>query len=132
VVIGTVIGALGAAAAVIALYLLGSLGWLLRLAGAGSMGEPRALALLLALVTLAGLAGGPLQALVSRRIEARADAHALELTGDAATFESMQRRLGSVNLSDPDPPTWEHVIFASHPSTVERMATARAYARGER
>jgi STE24 endopeptidase len=132
VVIGTVIGALGAAAAVIALYLLGSLGWLLRLAGTGSMGEPRTIALLLALVTLAGLAGGPVQALVSRRIEARADAHALRLTGDPATFEAMQRRLGSVNLSDPDPPTWEHVMFASHPSTVERMAAARAYARGAR
>ena len=44
----------------------------------------------------------------------------------------MQRRLGTVNLSDPDPPTWEHVLFASHPSTVERMAAARAYARGAR
>jgi STE24 endopeptidase len=132
VVIGTIIGALGAAAAVIALYLLGSLGWLLRLAGTESMGEPRTIALLLALVTLAGLAGGPVQALVSRRIEARADAHALDLTGDAATFEAMQRRLGSVNLSDPDPPTWEHLMFASHPSTVERMAAARAYARGAR
>jgi STE24 endopeptidase len=132
VLIGTVIGALGAAAAVIALYLLGSLGWLLRLAGTESMGEPRAIALLLALVTLAGLAGGPVQALVSRRIEARADAHALELTGDAATFESMQRRLGSVNLSDPDPPPWEYLMSASHPSTVERMAAARAQARGAR
>ncbi|MGW4947473.1 M48 family metallopeptidase [Actinoplanes sp. NPDC004185] len=132
VVTGTIIGALGAAAAVIALYLLGSLGWLLRLAGTESMGEPRTIALLLALVSVAGVVGGPVQALVSRRIEARADAHALELTGDAATFEAMQRRLGSVNLSDPDPPTWEHVMFASHPSTVERMAAARAYARGER
>jgi STE24 endopeptidase len=132
VVIGTIIGALGAAAAVIALYLLGSLGWLLRLAGTESMGEPRSIALLLALVTVAGLIGGPAQALVSRLIEARADAHALELTADPASFEAMQRRLGSVNLSDPDPPTWEHLMFASHPSTVERMAAARAYARGER
>jgi len=132
VMTGTIIGALGAAAAVIALYLLGSFGWLLRLAGTESMAEPRAIALLIALVTLAGLAGGPAQALVSRLVEARADAHALELTGDPATFEAMQRRLGSINLSDPDPPTWEHVMFASHPSTVERMAAARAYARGER
>ncbi|MEU4216371.1 M48 family metallopeptidase [Actinoplanes sp. NPDC026623] len=132
VVIGTVIGALGAAAAVIVLYLLGSLGWLLRLAGTGSMGEPRTIALLLALVTVAGLIGGPIQALVSRRVEARADAHALDLTGDAATFEAMQRRLGTVNLSDPDPPTWEYLMYASHPSTVERVAAARAYARGER
>ncbi|GAA2562888.1 hypothetical protein GCM10010435_38760 [Winogradskya consettensis] len=132
VLTGTIIGALGAAAAVIALYLLGSLGWLLRWAGTDSMGDPRAIALLIALVTIAGLAGGPVQALVSRRIESRADAHALELTGDAATFEAMQRRLGTVNLSDPDPPAWEYVMSASHPSTVERIAAARAYARGER
>ncbi|WP_041832055.1 M48 family metalloprotease [Actinoplanes sp. N902-109] len=132
VLTGTVIGALGAAAAVIALYLIGSLGWLLRRAGVESMGEPRAIALLLALVTVAGLVGGPLQALVSRRVEARADEHALELTGNPATFEAMQRRLGTVNLSDPAPPAWEYVMSASHPSTVERMAAARAYARGER
>jgi STE24 endopeptidase len=132
VLTGTIIGALGAAASVVALYLLGSLGWLLRWAGVDSMGEPRAIALLLALMTLAGLVGGPVQALVSRRVEARADAHALELTRDPVTFEAMQRRLGTVNLSDPDPPAWEYVMSASHPSTVERIAAARAYARGER
>ncbi len=132
VLLGTVIGALGAAAAVVALHLLGSLGWLLRWAGAESMGEPRAVALLLALVTLAGLVGGPAQAFVSRRIEARADDHAMDLTGDPATMAAMQRRLGSVNLSDPDPPAWEQALMASHPSTVERIAAATAYARGDR
>jgi STE24 endopeptidase len=129
---GVLIGALGTAAGVIALYLLGSWAGLLRLAGVASIGEPRAIGLVLAVATLAGLAGGPAQALVSRRIEARADEHALTLTGDPATFEAMQRRLGTVNLSDPDPPTWEYVMSASHPSTVERMAAARAYARGDR
>ena len=54
-----------------------------------------------------------MQALVSRRIEARADAHALALTGDPATFEAMQRRLATVNLADPDPPRWEYLLFAS-------------------
>ncbi len=129
---GTVLGAFGAAAAVIALYLLGSWGWLLGRAGVDSFGEPRAIGLMIAVVTLAGLVSGPAQAFVSRRIEARADEHAMTLTGDPATFEAMQRRLGTVNLSDPDPPAWEHTLFASHPSTVERMAAARAYARGER
>jgi STE24 endopeptidase len=81
---------------------------------------------------VAGLAGGPAQAFVSRRVEARADAHALALTGDPFTFETMQRRLGTVNLSDPDPPAWEQILTASHPSTVERLAAARAWARGER
>ncbi|MCO8276064.1 M48 family metallopeptidase [Actinoplanes sp. TRM 88003] len=129
---GTLLGALGSAAAVIALFLLGSWGWLLDRAGVGAIGEPRAIGLLIAVVTLAGLAAGPAQAFVSRRIEAQADEHALVLTGDPVTFEAMQRRLGTVNLSDPDPPAWEHLLFASHPSTVERMAAARAFARGSR
>ncbi|GAB1690360.1 M48 family metallopeptidase [Krasilnikovia sp. M28-CT-15] len=132
VLTGTLIGALGAATAVVALFLLGGWSPLLRWAGVGAIGEPRAMALLLAVSTVAGLVAGPAQALLTRRIEARADAHALALTGDPATFESMQRRLGTVNLADPDPPTWEYVMSASHPSTVERMAAARAYARGER
>ncbi|MEO3769412.1 M48 family metallopeptidase [Micromonospora sp. B9E7] len=129
VAVGTLTGALGAAAAVVALYLLGSWGPLLRLAGVDSVAQPRAFPLLLALVTVAGLVAAPVQALMSRRVEARADAHALALTGDPAAFESMQRRLGSVNLGDPDPPRWEYLYSASHPSTVERIAAARAYAR---
>ncbi|WP_033341218.1 M48 family metallopeptidase [Catenuloplanes japonicus] len=129
---GTLLGALGAAAAVIALYLLGSWPGLLRAAGVDSIGEPRAIALVIAVVTVAGLLSSPFQAFVSRRIEARADTHALTLTGDPATFESMQARLSTVNLGDPDPPRWEYLYGATHPSTVERMAAARAYARGER
>ncbi|MGC4749550.1 M48 family metalloprotease [Micromonospora sp. DT201] len=129
VTVGTLTGALGAAAAVVALYLLGSWGPLLRLAGVDSVAQPRAFPLLLALVTVAGLVAAPVQALMSRRVEARADAHALALTRDPEAFESMQRRLGSVNLGDPDPPRWEYLYSASHPSTVERMAAARAYAR---
>ncbi len=42
----------------------------------------------------------------------------------------MEQRLATVNLADPDPPRWEYLLFASHPSTVERMAAARAYASG--
>ncbi|WP_430779792.1 M48 family metallopeptidase [Actinoplanes sp. G11-F43] len=129
---GTIMGALGAALAVVLLYLLGSWRWLLDLARVDSIAEPRAIGLLLAVATLAGLVTGPAQAWMSRRVEARADAHAMALTGDPATFEAMQRRLGTVNLSDPDPPSWEHTMFASHPSTVQRMAAARAWARGDR
>ncbi|MET8906944.1 M48 family metallopeptidase [Micromonospora sp. NPDC004551] len=126
---GTLMGALGAAAAVVALYLIGSWAPLLRLAGVDSIAQPRAFPLLIALITVAGLVATPVQALVSRRVEARADAHALALTGDPGTFEAMQRRLAGVNLADPDPPRWEYLWSASHPSTVERMAAARAYAR---
>ncbi|MEU9510543.1 M48 family metallopeptidase [Micromonospora sp. NPDC048170] len=129
VAVGTLTGALGAAAAVVALYLLGSAGPLLRLAGVESVAQPRAFPLLVALVTVAGLVSAPAQALMSRRVEARADAHALALTGDPAAFEAMQRRLAGINLADPDPPRWEYLYSATHPSTVERMAAARAHAR---
>ncbi len=132
VVTGTVLGALGAAAAVVAAYLIGSWPALPHRAGADSVADPRSVGLLLALATLAGLIAGPAQNALSRRIEARADAHALALTDDPATFEAMEARLALTNLADPDPPRWEHLLFASHPATVERMAAARAYARGER
>jgi STE24 endopeptidase len=129
---GTLIGALGAAAAVCAVYLLGSWTGLLRRAGVESIADPRAVALLVAVAALAGLVAAPLQSLVSRRIEARADAHALALTEDPSTVERMEERLATTNLADVDPPRWEYIMFASHPSVVERMAAARAYARGER
>ena len=132
VLTGTLLGALGAAAAVCAVYLIGAWTGLLRLAGVQSIAEPRAVALLLALVTVAGLVAAPLQNAVSRLIEARADAHALAMPTDPATVESMERRLALKNLADVDPPLFEYVMFASHPSIVERIAAARAYGRGER
>jgi STE24 endopeptidase len=131
VLTGTLVGAFGAAAAVCALYLIGSWSGLLRRAGVSSIVEPKALALLVALATLAGLISLPLQNLLTRQIEARADHHALEITDDASTVERMEGRLATTNLADVDPPRWYHLIFASHPSIVERMAAARAYARGD-
>jgi STE24 endopeptidase len=129
---GTLLGALGAAAAVCGVYLLGSWSGLLRLAGVQSIADPRAVALLLALATVAGLVAAPSQNFVSRLVEARADAHALAVTKDPATVELMEQRLASKNLADVDPPWLEYVMFASHPSIVERIAAARAYGRGAR
>lgn len=130
VLTGTTLGALGAATAVVGIYLLGGVAPLARAAGAASIAEPRAVALLLALVTVAGLVATPAQALVSRRIEQRADAHALTLHGDPAAYEAVHRRLSAINLADPDPPRWEYLYSATHPSTVQRMAAARAAAAG--
>ncbi|MDT4988240.1 MAG: endopeptidase [Micromonosporaceae bacterium] len=129
VVTGTVVGALGAASAACLLYLMGGWTGLLRLARVDSLGEPRAVALLLAIVAVAGLVAGPAQAAISRRIESRADRHALALTGDATTFAAMQARLSRVNLGDPDPNPVEHLLFGSHPTTVQRMAAAAAWVR---
>jgi STE24 endopeptidase len=131
VVVGTVLGAMAAAAGVCVLYLLGSWPGLLRRAGLSGdpadLAEPRGVALLLAVVTVLGLLATPAQSLVSRRIEARADAHALRLTDNPQGYEAMQRRLARRNLSDVDPPAPEQWIFGSHPTTAERIAAARGH-----
>lgn len=129
VLTGTLVSALGAAAAVLAVFLLGGVRPLLRRAGVDDIAEPRAIALLLVIGTVGGLLAGPAQGFVSRKVESRADAHALALTGDPATYETMMTRLATVNLSDPDPNPVEQFLTGSHPTAVERIAMARAWAR---
>ncbi|MEV0650901.1 M48 family metallopeptidase [Phytomonospora sp. NPDC050363] len=130
VVIGTALGAIGAAATVCGIAVLGGFPGLLRRAGVDSITSPRAVALLLAVIAVVGLVGTPIQNLVSRRVEAAADEHALVLTGDPGTFASMQQRLATANLGDVDPPAVLFWLFASHPSTVQRIAAARVHADG--
>ncbi|MFJ9691156.1 M48 family metalloprotease [Kitasatospora sp. NPDC101183] len=125
--LGTALGAAGAAVAVALLGLLA--GWrpLLDAAGAADAADPRALPLLAALAALLGALSGPAQCAVSRRIEARADRHALELTGDVEQFVAMQRRLAVANVADVDPPRVLELLFATHPSATRRIAAARAW-----
>ncbi|MQS14984.1 M48 family metallopeptidase [Streptomyces kaniharaensis] len=127
VLTGTVLGAAGAAVAVCMLGLLSTWRPLLHAAGAADAADPRALPLLAACAALLGSLSGPAQCVVSRRIEARADRHALELTSDAEQFIAMQRRLALANVSDVDPPQVLELLFATHPSATRRIAAARAW-----
>ncbi|WAL74347.1 M48 family metalloprotease [Kitasatospora sp. YST-16] len=124
---GTALGALGAAVAVPVLAAL--LAWrpLLDAAGAADAQDPRSLPLLAALAALLGALSVPAQCAASRRIETRADRHALELTGDAEQFIAMQRRLAVTNVADPYPPRAVELLLATHPSTGRRIAAARAW-----
>ncbi|MFF4340075.1 M48 family metallopeptidase [Kitasatospora sp. NPDC001540] len=124
---GTALGALGAALVVPVLAAL--LAWrpLLDAAGAADVQDPRSLPLLAALAALLGALSTPVQCAASRRIEARADRHALELTGDAQQFIAMQRRLAVTNVADPYPPRAVELLLATHPSTGRRIAAARSW-----
>jgi Zn-dependent protease with chaperone function len=125
VLTGTLIGALGAGAGVALLgWLLGS-DRLLRRAGATGPGDGRVVGLLLFLLAVGTLVSTPVQNLVSRHIEARADLHALDLTEDPASFVAVQRQLGRANLSDPDPPAIWQWAFGSHPTVPQRIAFAQ-------
>lgn len=124
----TLLGALAAAAAVVALGLLLSWRPALEAAGASAAGDPRVAALVLATVAIVSLATAPAQSLLSRRVESRADVHALELTKDPDTFAVMQKRLAVTSLSDLTPPALAYMWFATHPTAPQRIAVARMWA----
>jgi STE24 endopeptidase len=126
---GTLIGALALAASMPLLWLLLSWSPLLRRAGVDAAGDPRGVALLLFLVAALTFLSSPVTNLVSRRIEARADVHSLDLTRDPKTFVDVERRLAVTNLSDLDPHPVIYGLFFTHPSAPERIAIARTWAR---
>lgn len=129
VLVGTLLGALGAAAAALGLALVLSWTPLLRRAGADGMADPRVVPLVLALIAVTTLLVAPATNLVSRKIEARADVHALDLTRDAETFRATQQRLALTNLSDLDPNPVAYAFFATHPGVTKRLALAREWER---
>jgi len=116
---GTIEGALAVAAAMCALFLL---------LGARA-GLPRTIPLILALYAVVGFAVTPLTNLVSRHIEARADAHSLQLTHDPQTFIAAQKKLAIAGLDDLKPSPLLYALFFSHPAPAERIAMGRDYAR---
>ncbi|MEU6710708.1 M48 family metallopeptidase [Nonomuraea sp. NPDC046802] len=127
VLYGTLVGAMGAAFGAIALFVV--FGAVRRRTGVTSITDPRAVGALMGLMTFGSLLLGPAQNLISRHIEARADLHALDLTRDPATFVAMQKRLAVTNISDLSPDAVEYVLYASHPSSPERIAMARSWAK---
>ena len=119
VLTGTIEGAVAVAAAMCALFLL---------VGARAA-DPRRVPLLLALYAVTTFAVSPLTNLISRHIEARADAHALTVSHDPQTFIQAQRDLALSGLDDLEPHQLLYVLFFNHPSAPQRIAMARDYER---
>jgi STE24 endopeptidase len=126
---GTLLGAGGAVVTVaLAAVLLGVNGVLAR-GHVPSTSDPAVVGLLVVGGAWLGLLTAPVQNMVSRRIERRADRHCLLRTGDAATVATMQRTLAVTNLAPLRPPRILHLWFGTHPTSPERIAAARAWAR---
>jgi STE24 endopeptidase len=66
---------------------------------------------------------------LSRRVETRADAFALQMTGDPEAQIRFQSRIAVKNVGDPDPPGWAQFLFGTHPTTLERIGQAEAFRR---
>ncbi|MBF8193492.1 M48 family metallopeptidase [Nonomuraea sp. K274] len=124
---GTLIAGLGSGLGAVLLFLV--FAPVRRRTGVTSITDPRAVGALMGLLTFGSLLMGPAQNLISRQIEARADVHALDLVRDPATFIAMQKRLAIANIADLSPNAVEYVLYASHPSTPERIALARSWAK---
>jgi STE24 endopeptidase len=132
VLVGTVEGAVGAALAVTVLYLLLRSPPLLRRTGARSARDPAVVPLILALVAVGSFVALPVENAVSRQIEARADATALNLTRKPGTFIAVQKQLAVSNLNHLQPNPVLAFWFDDHPDPLARIAMAVAWRRMHR
>jgi STE24 endopeptidase len=92
-------------------------------------GDPAGIPLLWLAVTLLLFVSSPIESALSRRMEARADWLALELTRDPDTFVAVERRLARTNLTPVTPPGWIVAWFSSHPPVLERIGMAEHWRR---
>jgi STE24 endopeptidase len=129
VLVGTIEAAIGAALAVVVLFLVLRPPLLRRPVGAGSAGDPAVVPLLLGLAALTAFMVLPLQNTVSRQMEARADAHSLDVTHDPDGFIRLQQSLAVTNLAHLDPSPVLQFWFGSHPTTMRRIGMGEAWTR---
>jgi STE24 endopeptidase len=64
---------------------------------------------------------------LSRRVEARADSYALELTDAPQPFIDFEKRITVRNIAEPEPPGWARFLFGTHPTTLQRIGAAEAF-----
>jgi STE24 endopeptidase len=125
---GTVGAAALAALSVLATVALLELDPVRRAFGVAGLGDPLVAPGLLLLAALGGLVAAPVASAISRWAEARADWVALEVTRDPATAVAVERRLALENRADLRPNRLLLALFASHPSTMARIAQAWLWA----
>lgn len=113
VLVGTSLGALGAAAG------MGLLPLLLRRRELVAV-----VTTVLAVAAWGSVLAAPVENGISRQIEVRADQDALKATGDPVAFEMLQVELARRALADPTPPRLAHWWWGSHPTVLERLARA--------
>jgi STE24 endopeptidase len=97
-----------------------------RFAGRERLALPAGLPAIALAVALVGLVLTCASNVLSRQVESRADAFALELTDDPEGFIAFERRIAIRNVSDPEPPQLFHVLFDTHPTIAERIGFGEA------
>lgn len=112
----------------LALFLIPATALIARLTRSrGGLAQPEAVPMALLVLISLQILVTPLFNVVSRRQEGAADWAALSATHEPATMRALMRRLTTTSLSDPDPPSWAYALFATHPTTMQRIAMAYAW-----
>ena len=106
---------------------LASLGlqWGVKVFGFAGVADIAALPLLGLVMGAFGLVIMPLGNAFSRWRERRADAYALQATGNGAAYASALTRLANQNLAEVDPEPWVEFLLYSHPALSKRIAMAK-------
>jgi STE24 endopeptidase len=94
----------------------------------GGMARPEVVPFALLVIAVLSLAVTPFTNAVSRRYEAEADWSALQATRDPKDAETLFEKFASLDLQQPNPPGWSYVWLDNHPTIVQRIALARAWA----
>jgi STE24 endopeptidase len=94
----------------------------------GGLERPEVVPSALLALALIGLAITPFGNAVSRGYEGEADWSALRATHDPAAAESVFHKFTRYDLVQPNPPLWSYIWIDDHPTIVQRIAMARAYA----
>jgi STE24 endopeptidase len=93
----------------------------------GGMAEPAAVPVALLVLVLLELAAQPLQAQITRHIEAEADWMALQTTRDPAAGRRLFQLFGTTSLDQPNPPLWDYLFLEDHPTLMQRIAMVEAW-----
>lgn len=94
----------------------------------GGLANPASLPLAFLTLAVLALLTTPIQNYVSRRYEAEADWRALNATRDPAAARGLFQQFARTSLEQPNPPTWDYVMLQTHPTLMQRIAMAQAWA----
>ncbi len=89
--------------------------------------DPYVLLLFSITLSITGAALTPLTNYISRKRERCADLFSLNAYRNPVAFISSEKRLCDLNLMDDDPGTIRKILFATHPSTAERVRMGEAW-----
>ena len=93
----------------------------------GGMKNAEAVPLALFVLVVLQLLAQPLQAAISRHVEAEPDWMALKTTRDPRSGIALFRHLTTTTLSEPNPATWDYLLLEDHPTPMQRIEMVKAW-----